>query len=422
MVRIRLTAPKLVFVEMKMPALIIKVNPRQISDGPFRTEQEEDWAKVRFHPPRPNLFSGKIAQVDSFPAGSPVYVWTHVDARQDGKLAGEGIKARGTLRSATAVDGAKVEIEIDNIEFLRPPLGRDKVTKVASECAVFAELLKNTTSRSLWLDDEQQADFENGIQLAKARYLEMLSEVSATGVSGPAIQVDSELAWSDDELKSALSGYLEVLGKEQSGETTNKAEANRQLRAHSLSGRSAASLEYRMQNFSAFFKSRSLPTIEGYKPAGNIGKNVEARLERILAELGRPEVYAPTADQETLSLHVNELLKSPDLPIPIGSQVPEVRHRSSYSFVRSPSVVAYVLQQADGICEACAVTAPFSRDDGAPFLEVHHVKPLSANGPDTVDNAVAICPNCHRGFHHAADRNERVSRLLVMIARLRDHR
>jgi 5-methylcytosine-specific restriction protein A len=407
---------------MKMPALILKVNPRQILDGPFRPKKTEDWAKARFHPPRPNLFNGKIASVGSFPAGSPVYVWTHIDARLDSNLAGEGIKARGTLRSVRAMDGGKVEVEIDNIEFLSPPLGRDKVTKVASECAVFAELLKNTTSRSLWLDDEQQADFEKGVDLAEARYLEMVSEVSGKAVSGLAIEVDSEQAWSDDELKEALSGYLEILGKEQSGGMTNKAEANRQLRANGLSGRTAASLEYRMQNFSAFFKSRNLPTIEGYKPAGNIGKNVEARLERILAELGRPEVYAPTADQETLKLHVNELLKSPDLPIPIGTQNPEVRQRSSNSFVRSPAVVAYVLQQADGLCEACAVTAPFSREDGTPFLEVHHVRPLSANGPDTVDNVVAICPNCHRGFHHAADRNERVSKLLLMIERLRDHR
>jgi hypothetical protein len=44
------------------------------------------------------------------------------------------------------------------------------------------------------------------------------------------------------------------------------------------------------------------------------------------------------------------------------------------------------LATADGSCEACADRAPFSTDDGWPFLEVHHVKMLSNGGSDRITN------------------------------------
>ncbi|WP_196607201.1 HNH endonuclease [Pectinatus frisingensis] len=33
------------------------------------------------------------------------------------------------------------------------------------------------------------------------------------------------------------------------------------------------------------------------------------------------------------------------------------------------------------------------------YLEVHHVIPLSKDVDDTADNAIALCPNCHRELH-----------------------
>jgi len=69
-------------------------------------------------------------------------------------------------------------------------------------------------------------------------------------------------------------------------------------------------------------------------------------------------------------------------------------------YKRNPDVVAEVLARAGDKCEACGGKAPFNRrTDGSPFLEVHHKMFLSAGGEDTVDNAVAICPNCHREKH-----------------------
>ena len=70
-------------------------------------------------------------------------------------------------------------------------------------------------------------------------------------------------------------------------------------------------------------------------------------------------------------------------------------------FDRNPDVVTEVLRRAGGTCEACKTLAPFKRkSDGSPYLEVHHIKTLTDGGEDTVKNAQALCPNCHRKAHY----------------------
>jgi 5-methylcytosine-specific restriction endonuclease McrA len=79
---------------------------------------------------------------------------------------------------------------------------------------------------------------------------------------------------------------------------------------------------------------------------------------------------------------------------------PERIEVTSTAFVRNPYVVAIALERANGSCEDCEEPAPFVRkSDGSPYLEVHHVQPLADNGEDTVENAIALCPNCHRKRH-----------------------
>lgn len=72
----------------------------------------------------------------------------------------------------------------------------------------------------------------------------------------------------------------------------------------------------------------------------------------------------------------------------------------SRAYLRNPDVVAEVLYRAAGACEGCAQPAPFLRTaGGTPYLEVHHRIRLSEGGEDTVENAIALCPNCHRQEH-----------------------
>lgn len=83
---------------------------------------------------------------------------------------------------------------------------------------------------------------------------------------------------------------------------------------------------------------------------------------------------------------------------------PNKRQTTITVFIRNPHVVAAALKRADGKCEGCNSAAPFARQsDRTPYLEVHHRIPLAEDGLDTVDNAIALCPNCHREAHHGED-------------------
>lgn len=98
------------------------------------------------------------------------------------------------------------------------------------------------------------------------------------------------------------------------------------------------------------------------------------------------------SQQDAPSARASRLNKAAKLPTKI--QV------ISYVFVRNPDVVAEVLIRAEGKCENCKKEAPFKRKkDLQPYLEVHHVVQLSEGGEDTVSNALALCPNCHRYMH-----------------------
>jgi 5-methylcytosine-specific restriction enzyme A len=69
------------------------------------------------------------------------------------------------------------------------------------------------------------------------------------------------------------------------------------------------------------------------------------------------------------------------------------------AYPRNPFVAEFARRRAGGHCMLCGKTAPFRAQGGRPFLEVHHVEWLSRGGPDTPENAVALCPDCHRRAH-----------------------
>lgn len=82
---------------------------------------------------------------------------------------------------------------------------------------------------------------------------------------------------------------------------------------------------------------------------------------------------------------------------------------------RSKAVQRYALLRANGSCELCLAPAPFLGTDGAPFLEVHHLKRLADDGPDAPHNVAAICPNCHKAAHYSKYRFDINSKLTEKI-------
>ncbi len=85
----------------------------------------------------------------------------------------------------------------------------------------------------------------------------------------------------------------------------------------------------------------------------------------------------------------------------VAPKKPRVVYTLSSSFKRNPDVVAEVLELAHGVCGKCGSYTPFvKKSNGEPYLEVHHKVQLSNGGDDTVENAIDLCPNCHRKWHY----------------------
>ncbi len=84
-----------------------------------------------------------------------------------------------------------------------------------------------------------------------------------------------------------------------------------------------------------------------------------------------------------------------------AEKLPQTRLRAVQSLIRNPYVAAAVLRRAKGNCESCGSPAPFlAAASGAPYLEIHHKVRLADGGEDTLENTMAVCPNCHRKEHY----------------------
>jgi 5-methylcytosine-specific restriction protein A len=197
-----------------------------------------------------------------------------------------------------------------------------------------------------------------------------------------------------------------------------KAHFNKALREHELSSRSSGSVEMRMQNISAVMMELKLPFIQGYLPKGQVGSRVKPVLIAAIEKHSGEMPWVATADPAVLEERVAVMLSQPLVDAPPGIPIPKRSISQVAVFERSPAVKAWVLKHAGPYCEGCHAVAPFEVQPGVPYLEVHHVEPLAAGGADTVENAVALCPNCHRRCHFSHARSEFIRELYYKIPRL----
>ena len=122
---------------------------------------------------------------------------------------------------------------------------------------------------------------------------------------------------------------------------------------------------------------------------------------------------APIDDDEDLEnpdpaklvkLSINELARKSQMVS--GSHEPKLAQTTIYH--RDAYLKESVKKIADGKCQMCGADAPFIDNYGEPYLEEHHVKRLADGGSDTIDNVVAICPNCHRKIHVLNDETDTI--------------
>lgn len=82
-----------------------------------------------------------------------------------------------------------------------------------------------------------------------------------------------------------------------------------------------------------------------------------------------------------------------------STKIPSSRKVVSTGFIRDAYIAENARIRAKGNCQLCGGKAPFLDKDGKPYLEAHHIEWLSRGGSDSIDNVVALCPNCHRKMH-----------------------
>lgn len=253
--------------------------------------------------------------------------------------------------------------------------------------------------------------------------------------------------WTEEELAACVRAYLDMMARHTRGEKVNKKALYQQLAG--TFGRSVKSYEYRMQNISHVLNLMGRDWVPGLKPAKNVGNKVASILERQIHTL---EGRDPTAEKLTIpsngvvsdferdeagnlkwwlpngveeadvaftgedlaeldrqATQGNHVLTPSDAPK--GSISPLQTPTTRIEFARDPAVVAWVLGRAVGKCEACERPAPFTRKDGSPFLEVHHLRQLAELGTDRISNAIAVCPNCHRELHFGSGAGELLDRI-----------
>lgn len=227
--------------------------------------------------------------------------------------------------------------------------------------------------------------------------------------------------WSLAELEASVEAYVEMLDHEQKGEPYSKAEYRNRLLGGVLANRTEGSFEYRMQNISAVLFDLGLKFVKGYKPAKNVGTEVFSTLRRLVQ--GQLNItnddFSPTEDELLLDLRTKRLLDNIDTSQePQGNLQPKFKNRTTPTYERDPAVKAWVLSNASGFCEVCREIAPFTNYQDQAYLEVHHMKLLAEGGADTIQNAIALCPNCHRKLHYAKEREIFVGQLYSNIKRL----
>ena len=71
--------------------------------------------------------------------------------------------------------------------------------------------------------------------------------------------------------------------------------------------------------------------------------------------------------------------------------------RVTVDILRLESARRAVLLRSEGHCENphCTGEAQDVTDAGRPILEVDHVQDLATGGPDSPEQMIALCPNCH---------------------------
>jgi len=214
-------------------------------------------------------------------------------------------------------------------------------------------------------------------------------------------------------------GVFKYSGEGQEGDMTFSG-GNRAIRDHQANGKELLLFsdlgKGKGVRYDGCFECASWEEITGPDKNKNDRKIIVFHLLPLL--FSKPELYvARNASQShEKKKTLNELRQSAYAAAKEQTKNSETAISKRSWYERSEKVKGYVLARASGVCEACDCPAPFNKINGAPYLEPHHTKRVSDDGPDHPEWVGAICPNCHRRIHSGEDGkawNEELQKKLI---------
>lgn len=262
--------------------------------------------------------------------------------------------------------------------------------------AIGYDLLYNHQGWRL-LDVQKSADGIENLKLDKKQAIDLFSSV----------EIDK---WNLSELEMSVKFYIEMLEKDKAQEPYKKIDYYKKLN-EKFPYRTIKAFERRMGNISHIYSEAGRRHLKGLKPLSHVGTNVARKLEDLISKYENRSIgnYASFNAQ----VKSNKPKKKPS-----GSKNPNKHHNRTTQYERDPKVVAWVLNNSNYICECCSKDSPFVKNDGTKYMEVHHLRRLADGGSDTIENCVAICPNCHRELHFGVNSKKLLDTIYSTVSRL----
>jgi 5-methylcytosine-specific restriction enzyme A len=209
----------------------------------------------------------------------------------------------------------------------------------------------------------------------------------------------------------SADGTFRYFGEGQKGDMT-PTKGNKAIANHAADGKDLLLFDMLgggRVRFRGPFNCAGYSLEDGKDRSGNIRKAIVFHLVPVPEEGAELETPPPPANMSLQELRKRAMAAA-------GPARESERDGSNRTYrLRSHVVRQYVLARANGICESCDCTAPFTTAAGAPYLEPHHIRRLTDGGPDDPRMMGAVCPNCHRQIHHGAKGRELNSKLQARI-------
>jgi len=175
---------------------------------------------------------------------------------------------------------------------------------------------------------------------------------------------------------------------------------NRAIRDHSADGRDILLFEAlgkgKPVRFMGRFACQSWDTFREEDTDGVERESIQFHLIKVGSEVQIDTGDVPAKSAAKSLEDLRRRAREASLP----TQAPDWREAKTAYRRRSQAVKDYVLARAKGLCELTGTPAPFQTRAGEPYLEVHHTRRLSDDGPDDPRHVAAICPAVHREIHY----------------------